>query len=223
MNLIYILIQVVHLLIALSFHESAHAFMAYRLGDPTAKARGRITMNPLKHIDPIGTIILPLMLIAFRAPFVFGWAKPTPVNPAYFRDPRKGQLYTALAGPSSNLILTLFFVLSYHVTTFLIRMGPQIVVFRQFMSFFLVFFLLGAFLNFVLFLFNLIPLYPLDGSWVLEGLLPLQYLRTWYKFKPYSPFLLLIIIALPAFDVILLRFFIIPFFTLMGIPLGAFM
>ncbi len=146
-------------IISLTVHEYAHGFVAYKLGDPTAKESGRLTLNPLAHIDPIGFI----MMLVLR----FGWAKPVPVNPLYFKKPKKGMMLTALAGPVSNLILavistflSLFFFYSSSVS--------KIAFFDQFFEFFV----LMAFLNFGLAAFNLIPVYPFDGSRILGYFMP---------------------------------------------------
>jgi len=107
-----VVLSLVAVFMAIVLHEVAHGFMALRLGDPTAKSRGRLTLNPLAHIDPVGTLFIPLMIAMFRFLFgwnlmLFGWAKPVPVNPAYFRNPLRGMLYVALAGPGTNIALAL--------------------------------------------------------------------------------------------------------------------
>lgn len=147
------------ILISLTFHECAHGFIAYKLGDPTAKDEGRLTLNPLKHIDIFGF----LTMIVLR----FGWAKPVPVNPMYFRNPRKGMLFTAAAGPVSNLILALFG--SFFAVFFFYA---QLIRESQLLGVFYTFFLLFSFLNIGLAVFNLIPVYPLDGSRILGYFLP---------------------------------------------------
>jgi len=146
-------------ILSLTVHEYAHGFVAYKLGDPTAKESGRLTLNPLAHIDPIGFI----MMIIVR----FGWAKPVPVNPLYFKKPKKGMMLTALAGPLSNLFLAIIstFASSFCFYSFL---ESRIAFFEYAFSFFS----LMAFLNFGLCAFNLIPVYPFDGSRILGYFMP---------------------------------------------------
>ena len=160
----------VSILFSLSVHESAHAWMADRLGDPTARMMGRVTLNPLKHIDPIGTVILPIILVLIHAP-VFGWAKPVPTVPRNFKNIKRDQALVAAAGPVSNLLIALCTTIVLILLE--ITMGPA--------KFFellntdnspINLILLFAFLNLILAFFNLIPIPPLDGSWILEGVLP---------------------------------------------------
>jgi Zn-dependent protease len=163
-NAVNVFFQVVVLLFAISFHESAHAWMAYRLGDPTAKMLGRITLNPIKHLDLIGSVIMPL--ISILSGFgVFGWAKPTPVNSRHFRHPVRDDILTSLAGPVSNLILATGAVIGLAVLLRIFSHAPVVEP--------LALMLYAALrVNVVLAIFNLIPLPPLDGSHVLRHLLP---------------------------------------------------
>jgi len=190
-----VLLYFVHLLLSLSFHESAHAWTAWRLGDPTARYQGRITLNPLPHIDPIGTVLLPLISL-LAGGIVIGWAKPTPVDPRYFRHPRRGQMLTALAGPVSNLLLATCFALVYHALrlVFTGAYRPGLVA-----ELVLTICLVGVQLNITLALFNLLPLFPLDGSWVAEGVLPRRWLVYWYQAKPFMPFMLMALFLIPGF------------------------
>lgn len=151
------LIMAPGLLVALVCHEVAHGYVAYLLGDPTARSQGRLTLNPLRHLDPIGTI-------AFF--FVsFGWAKPVPVNMGYFRNPRQGMMLTALAGPGTNFTLAALFSLALHIMPSLgVPAGNAM---------YLVFYY-GVFVNLILGAFNLLPIPPLDGSNVLAYFLPPQ-------------------------------------------------
>lgn len=202
-----------HLLLSLSFHESAHAWTAWRLGDPTARYQGRITLNPLPHIDPIGTILLPLISL-LAGGIVFGWAKPTPVNPRYFENPRQGQMLTALAGPVSNLILATGFAMLFHFTyTFLRGLQPPLLV-----ALILYICHRGVILNIVLAVFNLLPIFPLDGGWIAEGLMPRHWLPTWYQMKPYMPFMLLFLFLIPGFFSLFIYPMLRLFMTLLGIP-----
>lgn len=160
-----IVFQVIVLLFAISFHESAHAWMASRRGDPTARMLGRITLNPIKHVDPVGTVLLPIICIATGLP-VFGWAKPTPVDPRNFKQPVLDDVLTSLAGPVSNFLLV---VISAVVLAILVRL-PQST--RTGAEPLAVFFYVSLEINVLLGLFNLLPVPPLDGSHVFRHLLP---------------------------------------------------
>lgn len=149
--------SLVVLLFSVVVHEVSHGTAAYYLGDPTAKQAGRLTLNPLRHLDLFGSLIVPLLLLLFRAP-VFGWAKPVPINPYNFKNPRWDNLKVALAGPGSNLLLAFLFAL-------LLRFAP--------LPLSLIFaFSIIVFINILLAFFNLIPLPPLDGSHILFAFLP---------------------------------------------------
>ncbi len=164
-----IAIWAIPVLIAVVFHEVAHGWVANRLGDPTAKNLGRLTLNPLKHIDLFGTILVPAMLIFVNSPFVFGYAKPVPVNFYNLRNPKRDMVWVALAGPAMNLFLGLAFVLIAKM--FLPQSREAILSSNFFMS--LALMLKGGLLiNIGLAVFNMFPLPPLDGGRVLVGLLP---------------------------------------------------
>jgi Zn-dependent protease len=156
----------VPLIIAIVFHEVAHGLVARRLGDPTAEERGRLTLNPIKHVDPFGTVILPLLLAISHAP-VFGWAKPVPVNYRRLRNPRRDMVLVALAGPGMNLLLALAGALLL-TATFALSDGAEGGASR--------FVALNAlnfiYINIFLAVFNLLPVPPFDGGHVVEGLLP---------------------------------------------------
>jgi Zn-dependent protease len=179
------------LLFSLSVHESAHAWTALKQGDPTARSLGRISLNPLVHIDAIGTVVLPLLMIFTGVPLL-GWAKPTPVDPRSFRNLRFGQIVVSGAGPLSNFLLALLFTAFLFVAVRVLpgplREQPLV----QFLS-------LGVQLNVLLAVFNLVPLPPLDGSHVVEWALPNgmghRYVRA---IAPYGGFILLALVMTGA-------------------------
>ena len=147
-------------------HEVSHGAVAFSLGDPTAKALGRLTLNPLRHIDPLGTVILPVILYATHAGVIFGWAKPVPFDPRYFKNRAVGTLIVALAGPLTNFLLAALFAWILKASG-----GPEALVGKVFY--------LGAGINLFLALFNLIPIPPLDGSKILAAFMP-RPLRGYY-------------------------------------------
>jgi Zn-dependent protease len=162
--------------LVISIHEAAHAYAANRLGDPTARLLGRMTINPIAHIDPIGTVIVPLVLFIFGG-FVFGWAKPTPINPLNFAQPRRDSAIVAFAGPASNFALAI--VLS--------------IFFRFFQNDIL---LILISINLILGIFNLIPIPPLDGYKVLLGIVPKDIALRLAILESYGPIILIIFLLL---------------------------
>ena len=177
---------------SLSVHESAHAWTALKEGDPTAQSLGRISLNPLVHIDIIGTVVMPLLMIFTGAGFLFGWAKPCPVDPRRFRHLKRGQIVVSGAGPVSNLILAVLFTAGLFVA---VRVIPDPTIEHPVIR--LLF--LGLQLNVVLAVFNMVPLPPLDGShilqWALPGDLGHRYMRA---IGPYGSYILLALVMTGA-------------------------
>ncbi len=193
----YLICSVLSFVPAIVLHEASHAFAAYKLGDPTAKGEGRLSFNPMRHIDPFGTVILPLLLIAMNMP-VFGYAKPVPYNPRYFSDPRKGDLIVGLAGPAANLVMAL---LAAGVAFALYMTLPvaSLVAQNELFSFFFLFFLpLFALITLSLLFFNLLLIPPLDGSSIFAFFLPAKYLPQYYRVQQYAfPIFMIVVILLP--------------------------
>ncbi len=201
------ILELIAVFTAIILHEVAHGYVAYRLGDPTAKAHGRLSLNPLVHVDLVGTILVPLFLVLVRFPFLFGWAKPVPINPNYFRDPFKGMMYVAIAGPGTNITLAL---VTAGVGRGIMGLIPNSVLFgTSFIAYFwqAIFLLLGVFIiiNVFLAVINMIPVPPLDGSRVLTYFLPAEGKRTMLTLERYGMFIvlgfLLITYRTPLFDI----------------------
>jgi len=203
-----VVLTLVAVFMAIVLHEVAHGFMAYRLGDPTAKNRGRLTLNPLAHVDLVGTIIVPVTLVLLQVLFgfggvLFGWAKPVPISPAYFRNPLRGMLYVALAGPGTNIALAIATVIVGRGILLLIPDGTLFGVESfgaNLMS--ALFFFLAAFVlyNLVLAAFNLLPIPPLDGSRILMFFLPAEGRRFLLTIERYGFFLLIGLLYLGVLD-----------------------
>lgn len=196
-SLPYIIISVLCFVPAIVLHEASHGFAAYKLGDPTAKRAGRLSMNPLKHVDPFGTVIMPLLLIAMNMP-VFGYAKPVPYNPAYFKDPRKGDLIVGLAGPAANLAMAALAGLVAWVLFLVAPVGQLVQQSELFYYFYLMFLPMFALINLYLMFFNLLPIPPLDGSSIFAFFLPAKYLPQYYRVQQYAmPVFLIVVLLLP--------------------------
>jgi Zn-dependent protease len=172
---------------SITAHEFMHAYAAYRLGDPTAKNHGRLTLNPLKHLDPFGSAVLPLMMALMGGP-IFGYAKPVPVNPRNFSDIRKGDLITGVAGPFANLVLAL-------VGAGLARVGVALGMGSGIGGWLWVIGFLFAQTNLVLMFFNLIPIPPLDGSSIVPVFLPDRWMPGWYNLQRYSFGILMVLMV----------------------------
>jgi Zn-dependent protease len=192
-SLIDISLMAVVLLFSVIIHEVAHGYVALLNGDPTARLSGRITLNPIPHIDPIGTILLPALLLLTGSRLLFGWAKPVPVNPSYFRDHRLGEITTSFAGPASNLLLALLF-------SFLLRSGaggPGLLLFAYY----------GCTINIFLALFNLIPIPPLDGSHLVSAFLPYNLLQYYRYLEPVGFILILVLFYTGIMGMVLMPIF----------------
>ncbi len=180
-------VWILPVLFAITLHEVAHGWVANKLGDPTAKNCGRLTINPLKHVDPVGTIVVPLLL-AMVSPFILGWAKPVPVEPRYFKSPMLDMALVAVAGPASNFIMACFwamFILLVINTTsspdalsFLTEMGRN-----------------GIIINIILMVLNLLPIPPLDGSRVLAGILPAPLARPYMQLERFGMVIILLLLV----------------------------
>lgn len=190
-----LLISALPILIAITFHEVAHGYVAYRLGDPTAKLLGRLTLNPLAHIDLFGTIIMPIMLFVLtEGRFVFGYAKPVPINPSNFRNPRRGMALSAIAGPATNIALALASVIFLKLVLAPIAgLSPDMVK-ETLMKPLLMICSASVIVNVVLASFNMIPIPPLDGGRVLTGLLPSKQAMTFSKIEPFGFIIVLVLI-----------------------------
>jgi len=175
------------LLLALTVHESAHAWTADRFGDPTARFMGRVSLNPLVHVDLFGTVVFPILAFLTAFPMI-GWAKPVPVNPRQLRNPSRDGMIISLAGPASNVLLAILFFALYAAFRLSGVFGLVPPLFRE--PLFNIF-LYGTLLNALLALFNLLPVPPLDGSHVVEHFLPYSWRQAYEAIRPYSFFLLL--------------------------------
>lgn len=181
------------LVFAITLHEAAHGWTARAFGDPTAEQQGRLTLNPIKHIDPIGTILVPVLLILLPAGFVFGWAKPVPVNVSLLGSPKRDMALVAVAGPLSNLIMAAGWALIAKLGVGLLGGNEWIALPLVYMG------QAGIAINLVLLVLNLLPLPPLDGSRVLAGLLPDRFANWLGRVEPYG---LIILIALLVFGLL---------------------
>lgn len=169
-------------IIAITFHEAAHGYVAHLFGDDTAKRLGRVSFNPARHVDPFGTIILPLILFLTRSPFLFGYAKPVPVDFRNLRNPKKNMVWVALAGPGINMILAIAAGFLVHLTLLLPEMARDWFVANM---------INAIQINLLLALFNMLPIPPLDGGRVAVGLLPPPLSLPLARLEPYGMFILI--------------------------------
>lgn len=187
-NLVSLVISISIFAFAVIIHEVAHGWVAYKLGDPTAKLSGRLTLNPISHIDPIGTILLPVALVLTGSPVVFGWAKPVPINFFGLHNPKRDIMLVGAAGPLANIIFA--FILGAAFRLFPVLHVPILAG--------MIFY--SILLNLVLAAFNLIPIPPLDGSRILFGLLPPEVAMRYMSIEPYGFVILFILIWLGFLD-----------------------
>jgi len=178
---------VLPVVLAVTLHEAAHGFVAHRLGDDTAYRLGRVTLNPLKHIDPFGTILLPALLLVLRSPFLFGYAKPVPVNFSALNHPRRDMILVAVAGPGTNIVLATLAALLFHVVSYL-PLGAGSWVALNLKN--------ALIINVVLAVFNMLPLPPLDGGRVVVGLLPNFLAEPVARLEPYGMMILIALLFL---------------------------
>lgn len=187
---------VLPVLLAITVHETAHGWVARKLGDKTAEMQGRLTLNPLKHIDPVGTILVPGIMLLLHVPFVFGWAKPVPVDWRNLRRPKQDMAWVAAAGPGSNFVMAIGWALAMRIALAL----PA----DNFVALPLLFMgVAGIFINSILMALNLLPLPPLDGGRVVTGLLPSRYAYYFARIEPYGIWILLALLMTGAIGWIL--------------------
>jgi Zn-dependent protease len=186
-----IVITIAVFIIVIVAHEFAHGYAAYKMGDNTAKQAGRLTLNPIKHLDLVGTIILPAVLMLMGSP-VIGWAKPVPVNPYNFKNPRKGMFLTSLAGPGANFCLALVFAAILKLD--LVSSG----------SLGGVFLLSGLYISLILGIFNMMPIPPLDGANIVASILPPRYAQTFMRIERYGFIIILGLLYLGVFNKVLI-------------------
>ncbi len=201
------------LVFTIVLHEVAHGFVAYQLGDPTAKRAGRLTLNPINHVDPIGTIVMPAILLIFQSPFLFGWAKPVPVNFNALNNPKRDMGLVALAGPIANFVIAILFAIIGKFLLMIIPVGSPI--FRWVadnMS-------NGIMLSLIIGIFNLFPVLPLDGGRIVASILPDKYSREYQKTEQYGFMILMgLVFLLPTIGINPLAWFVktlLPYFQRM--------
>jgi Zn-dependent protease len=190
LDFVQFLVQYAFFVFSAAVHESAHAWSAYKFGDPTAKLQNRISLNPAHHIDIVGTVIIPFMVFLSGIPII-GWARPTPVNPAYFRNPKRDSMFVSGAGPVSNLLCVLLLAVLWRVAWSFTNGDARIDPGERTAWIVCYVIGMGILVNLMLAVFNMLPIHPLDGSGVLEGLLPESLALAYAKMRPYGFLILL--------------------------------
>ena len=180
-------------------HECGHGIVAEKCGDPTAKMLGRITLNPIPHIDLFGTIILPLMMVLFRSPVLFGWAKPVPVNYFNLRHPKRDMILVSIGGIGANILLAIIGIIALLILNQIPTSLAQTQIIEVISQLFIYLFLI----NIILATFNLIPIPPLDGSRIVMGILPTPYAEKYAKLEPFGIIIVFVLLYLGLFDTIL--------------------
>ena len=215
MDLIFLIFALFALIYSIIIHEYAHGWMADRLGDPTAKYAGRLTLNPLPHIDPIGSIFIPTMLVLFHASFIFGWAKPVPFNPNNLSDKKYGSAKVALAGPAANFFIALFLGIILRIFRLDILNGYNFTIFAQLIAY-------VVWLNLLLGIFNLVPIPPLDGSKIFSPFLPYKWQEIMFQFENWGMIILILFIFL-LFPTVIMPILNFVFYLIVGVPFYYFM
>jgi Zn-dependent protease len=187
-----LLIYIIPLLFAITLHEAAHGWVASMLGDHTARMMGRVTLNPIKHVDPVGTVVVPLLLIVMNVGFIFGWAKPVPINFRALRSQKSGMIWVALAGPGANFLMAIGWVL-----VAIISINLNIPILLKMAG-------IGIFFNILLAVFNLLPIPPLDGSRVISALLPGPLAYKYSQLEQYGFLILLGLMYIGGFKLFVL-------------------
>ena len=183
-----IAVWLVPVLFAITLHEAAHGWMAHKLGDPTAKALGRISLNPLRHIDPIGTVVVPLALLMLSG-FVIGWAKPVPVDMRHFKKPLLDMAVVALAGPVSNFLMACGWAMVLFIGKLMYSPGDAFALYIMKVGD------AGIMINLILMVLNLLPILPLDGGRVVAGVMPPRFAIPFMRIEPYGMFLVIFLLV----------------------------
>lgn len=192
------------LLFSVVVHEISHGYMALRLGDPTAKMMGRLTLNPIPHIDPVGSILVPLFSLIFAGQIFIAWAKPVPINPIYFSNFRRDDILVSVVGPVSNVFMAFVCTVSYILLTLILPfiLSLNIDIINELLNFLIKMFFGGIYLNIILAVFNMIPIPPLDGSHVVASILPDNLSIPYRQVGFFGIFIIIMLMRLEGFRMI---------------------